>query len=294
LNGIAASGATWIRIDVDWPTVESTRGVFNWSVPDRAISQAIADGLKVDALATYTPTWAETSSGFPDPSDYAQFISAAVAHYAPMGVHTWEIWNEPNLASNWGPTVSPSGYAQLLEQAYPVIKGIDPSSTVVSAGLSPATDASDGSEMSPETFLTDMYAAGAHGSMDAVGIHPYSFPYAPMDAGTWNTFYELPAIYAIMEANGDGAKKIWSTEFGWPTTYPSDPSNAVSEATQATYLTEAYQQLEQWSFAGPAFWYDWSDGQDSTGDFGLVNADFTAKPALAAFTAIAQNLAASS
>jgi hypothetical protein len=286
LQGMVAAGVTWLRVDVDWPTIEGTQGTFIWSTPDRVIDEAVADGLKIDALLSYLPPWAEEpTTGFPNPTDFGQFATAAAKHYSSIGVNTYEIWNEPNLGGNWGGTVSPASYTSVLQAGYTAIKAVQPASTVLTAGLSPAADASNGSQMSPATFLTDMYAAGAHGYFDAVGMHPYSFPYAPMTAASWNPFYELPSIYAIMQANGDGNKQIWSTEISWPTTFPSNPSNAVSDATQATYLTEAFTQLRQWSWAGPMFWYDWSDGQDSTGSYGLVSATFAPKPALAAFTA---------
>jgi polysaccharide biosynthesis protein PslG len=286
LNGIVSAGATWIRLDVDWPMVEPSEGTFDWSVPDRVISEAVADGLEVDAELTYTPSWAAApGTGYPSASAFASFASAAAAHYSPMGVHTFEIWNEPNLASNWGSTVSPSAYTALLVQGYEAIKQVDPGSFVISGGLAPASDASDGSEMSPATFLTDMYASGAEGYMDAVGIHPYSYPDDPTEAASWNPFYNMPNLYQIMVANGDGSKQIWSTEFGIPTC--TNSSDCVSQSTQATQLTEAFDQISQWPWAGPVFYYNWQDGTDAATNlydsFGLVTSSFTAKPALSAF-----------
>jgi hypothetical protein len=286
INGMVAAGFRWIRIDVEWSAVEATQGTFDWSATgsDPVIKAAVAAGLHVLALPSYFPSWASTS----DSAAYATYLTAAVGHYAPLGVHSWELWNEPNLGSNWEGTSSGTQYAAFLIAGYNAVKAADSTAFVVSAGLSPATD--DGTDVAPATFLTAAYAAGAAGHMDAVGMHPYSFPYPPMDPETWNPFYELPSIYTIMEANGDTSKFIWSTELGYPTTFPSDPSNAVTEAQQAEYLTDAFTQLEAWPFTagGVAFWYNWQDGQDPTGDFGLVSASFAAKPALAASEAFTE------
>jgi len=302
MQGIASSGATWVRLGVDWPVAEWTEGTFNWAPSDRVAKAAIAVGLRVEFVvngsgqdvaggASNVPPWAQTcSGGCPDPSDFGSFTTAVAQHYSPMGIHTYEIWNEPNLASNWGPQVSPSGYTALLIQAYNAIKAVDPQSIVMSGGLSPAGNASDGSQMSPQTFLTDMYADGAGGHMDAVAVHPYCFPADPVDASTasWNLFYNLPNwIYQVMVAHGDGAKQVWLTEFGVPTG-TDVAGGAVSEQTQAQQITDAFNAVKQWAWAGPIFYYNWQDGTDPTSiydNFGLVTSTFAPKPALSAFSA---------
>ena len=58
---------------------------------------------------------------------------------------------------------------------------------------------------------------GGGGSFDAVGHHPYSYPYDPSGGQSWNAFTQTGYLYQIMVANGDGAKKVWGTESGAPT-----------------------------------------------------------------------------
>jgi hypothetical protein len=286
MTGIAGSGATWVRLDVDWPAVQSSPSSYNWSASDSVIKAALAAHLNVDALLTYVPQWAEMpGTNYPNPTDFGQFAGAAAQHYAPMGVHAFEIWNEPNLADTWGGiSVSPASYTQVLIAGYNAIKAVDPGSVVISGGLSPATDEANGSEMSPGTFLIDMYVDGAAGYMDAVGIHPYFYPGDPLTPVAWNTFYDMPIFYEIMAAFGDASKKIWVTEFGVPTC--NNTSVCVSQATQASQLTEVFSQIKQWSWVGPFFYYNWQDGTDTTQpveNFGLLNSSGNAKPALESF-----------
>ncbi|MDP9019821.1 MAG: hypothetical protein M3N25_03300, partial [Actinomycetota bacterium] len=150
----------------------------------------------------------------------------------------------------------------------------------------PAVDASDGSQISPKTFLERVYAAGGGGSFDAVGMHPYSFPARPMDPTTasWNTFYRLPLIRDVMVANGDGAKQIWSTEFGAPT---GTADSAVSDSEQAAILSDGYEAVAGWDWHGPLLWYslrdEGTDPADRDQNFGLVKKDFSPKPALETF-----------
>jgi len=296
MNGISAAGATLVRLDVYWSQVEQSPGNWNWTLPDKTIGAALAAGLTPLAIlnGAAMPSWATSP---PSAAQFTPFVTAAVQHYAAQGVHTYEVWNEPNLGSNWGGTASGSEYAAVLIAAYKAIKAADASSFVISGGLSPASN--DGTDVSPQTFLTEMYAAGAGGYFDAVGVHPYCFPADPTDSSSasWNFFYNLPNwIYQVMVTNGDGAKKVWMTEFGDPT--GTDTSGgAVSLQTQAQQLTDAFNALKQWSWAGPLFWYNWQDGTDPTSiydNFGLIDALGNAKPALSAFEAEAQGLDTSS
>jgi hypothetical protein len=59
--------------------------------------------MKVDLIIDYTPAWARASGAagnqFGEPasaSAFATFAGEVAARYAPMGVSTYEIWNEPN------------------------------------------------------------------------------------------------------------------------------------------------------------------------------------------------------
>ena len=79
----------------------------------------------------------------------------------------------------------------------------------------------------------DLGQPGAGPSLDAVAVHPYSYPALPRDPSTasWNTYERLPLLHDVMADHGDGAKQIWLTEFGAPT---GTATGAVSLTTQAT------------------------------------------------------------
>lgn len=62
-------------------------------------------------------------------------------------------------------------YTELLKVAYPAIKAVQPTGTVIAAGLSPAFE-----HDAPPIFVNAMYAGGAKGSFDAMAMHPYVFP----------------------------------------------------------------------------------------------------------------------
>jgi hypothetical protein len=286
LDEMAAAGATYVRVDVDWWVVQDGGpDSWNWAEIDRLVDGVRARGMRVLGILDYTPPWARppgTSGKHPptNVADYARFVTAAVERYFPRGVRDWEIWNEANTYWFWAPAPDPAAYTALLKAAYPAIKAIDPGATVLTAGLSPAPDAPDGSLMSPVRFLEGIYAAGGRGFFDAVAHHPSNWPYMPLRPEpnfNDNAFGGVtPRLYQTMQANGDGAKKIWATEMGAPT-----PWQGSDAAYLSAYLVEAYTAWSNWSFTGPLIWYSYRDGGTSPTDveqhFGLVYRDFTPK-----------------
>jgi hypothetical protein len=297
LDGMAATGARWLRVDFYWPTVqEGGPGSWDWSSTDRVVRAVLERGMEVLAMPAYSPHWARppgTGDHHPplDPDDFARFVYEAAKRYAPLGVDTWEIWNEPNVEAFWHPQPNPEGYADLLRRAAFAIKSVDPHATVISAGLAPGVDQPDGSTLSARTFLQRMYAAGAGDAFDAVGLHPQSFPSLPGDASYWNSFYNVPAVYQVMVDHGDADKVIWGTEFATPT---GPSQSAVSPEFQRAIVAAGYQQWLAWDFTGPLLVYSYRDYADEPYDreanFGLLQFDRTPKPAFEHFVGIVDAL----
>jgi polysaccharide biosynthesis protein PslG len=299
LNTMQAAGAHWLRMNINWSVIQQAGPTsYNWAPFDRVVQAARARGFNVLGEIAYTPPWAlpagVTDSHHPpaNVSDYANFASAAATHFSAMGVHAYEVWNEPNVSVFWQPAPDPAAYVSLLKAAYPAIHSADPQATVVTGGMAPS-GGSNGIDLPPVTFLTSIYADGAKGYFDAVGHHPYCWPALPGDAQGWSAWYQMygtsPSLRSVMEANGDGDKKIWGTEFGAPTNGPA--GSYVDEATQALMITTAYQLWTTYSWAGPLFTYTSRDYGTSTSTrenfFGLLHNDFTAKPSYAAYQAAA-------
>jgi hypothetical protein len=228
------------------------------------------------------------------PATYAAFASEAVKRYAAMGVHAYEVWNEPNIAAFWQPAPDAAAYTELLRTAYPAIKAADPSAIVVTGGLSPAV--TNETSIAPTDFLQGVYANGGQGAFDAVADHPYSWPAYPGETQGWNAWYQMtgadPSLRSVMTANGDSDKKIWATEYGAPTNGP--PGTFVSEATQAQMIATAFSLWQTYDWAGPLFIYQQRDLGTATDNrenfFGLVRADYSPKPAFDAYRAAVDHL----
>ncbi|HEX2173886.1 MAG TPA: hypothetical protein VHL09_15745, partial [Dehalococcoidia bacterium] len=211
-----------------------------------------------------------------------------------------EIWNEPNLAYEWGDQEpDPAYYARMLRAIYPVIKAAVPDAIVVTAGLSTVgTDIFMPNAMDDATFLRGMYDAGAKGYFDAVGTHPYGFGRAPEHGGEILSFRRAEQQQAILAEKGDPGRAMVATEFGWIRN-PADsgrpdclahPSwngrawQVVSPQRQAEYTVRAYQYAYNnwpWMIGMFLFILDWPtgpDGCDQMGYYAIKN-----QPAEAAF-----------
>jgi hypothetical protein len=185
-------------------------------------------------------------------------------------------------------------YADLLRRASVAIKSVDPSATVISAGLAAAVDRHDGSTISARTFLGRAYEAGAgdaFDAVDAVGLHVQSFPELPTDPSDWNTFYNAPTVHQVMADHGDADKVIWGTEFATPTG-PSQP--VVTPDFQRDIVAAGYRAWLAWEFTGPLLVYSYRDSAnepyDREANFGLLTFDRTPKPAFDAFVGVVDDL----
>jgi hypothetical protein len=292
LAAMKAIGITEIRLDANWDWVQyGGQNSFDWAQLDQAVASVRAAGMSADLIVDGCPPWAAVSGTRGDPSpqpassaQYARWASEVAARYAPKGVKTFEIWNEPNNAAFWQPAPNPAAYTADLIAAYKAIKNVDPSAFVLSGGLAP--ESNDGTNINAITFLQAMYAYGARGHFDGVGYHPYSYPALPNTYDSWSGWSQMsqtsPSIRSVMAANHDSAKRIYITEVGAPSGGPS----GVGQTSQAAELTQAIKAAKATSWIGGVYLYSWrDDGTDTSNTedwFGLLTSAGVHKPAYTA------------
>ena len=295
LGLMSTAGAAWIRMDINWSMIQAHGpSSYEWAPFDRVASAARSQGFHVLATILYTPAWARPSGGTASTpparlDDYVAFTRQAARHYATLGIHAYEIWNEPNISAFWQPRADVAAYTAMLRGASAAIRSVDPQAVIVTGGTSPAPDS--GGNISPVAFLRGIYANGGRSAFDVVAHHPYCWPALPGDAQAWSAWYQMygtsPSLRSVMTDNGDAGKQIWATEFGAPTNGPA--GSFVSEQAQATTVTRAFELFRSYKWAGPLFWYSERDiGTAPTtreNFFGVLRNDFSPKPAFTAYTA---------
>lgn len=268
LQMVKQAGFGWVKQGAAWRDVEPQKGHYTWAQLDDIAKWTAEQGLNVLLRLDYQPAWA--GGGYPTngpPANYADFgdYCYAVASRYRGRFQAYEIWNEPNLAREWGGRPpNPAEYAALLKVAYQRIKQADPNAIVVSAGLTP-TGTNDATAMPDDVFLERMYQAmggSSAGYFDVLGAHAPGYK-APPEASPAQVaadpslggqrffcFRRVEDLRAIMVRHGDAGKQVFITEFGW-TSDPIHPEYAwhrVSEQEKADYLVRAYRYAkEHWS-----------------------------------------------
>lgn len=282
LERVQDSGSRWLRVDLDWCTLEQIgAGRVDIAYQERLdlLTAATREvGLRLLVQLRCAPRWATGAGGagaYPaDPGEVERIARYLGDRYRGR-VAAWEIWDEPNCVGGC-PNGSPERYVEVLKAAYRGLKGTDGGATVIGGGTS-------GNDVE---WLRRMYAAGAAGWFDALAVHAFQEPAsAAPDAPSQNSAYRLstlPRVREVMLANGDGARSIWLTEFGW-TTARTGPRQGVSDNNQAQFLRQAVRQIDaQYPYVSTAIWYHLRDRDDATpyeNNFGLIHVRGSTKPA---------------
>jgi hypothetical protein len=331
------AGVATVRLDVPWYFLEPSQGTYDQTYLtrlDNAVDQLYAHGIDPLVIVTSAPAWVTGApSGDPNPGNeppirttvgngcnstqtnctpyngiqaYDNFLSFLIQRWSGK-VNKYEIWNEPDGQWSWISTEQNSNtaetddaidYTTLLKSAYTAAKTVNPSVTILAGSLS-------GTGSGPQLFLSTMYEYGAKNYFDVLSQHYYCDPPDHDYCGT-SSSDDSPAtlantwtsgIYPIMNENGDSAKPVWVTETG----YNSSPGG-ISEAQQASYLTQTFEAAKSLPNVARVYWYT-SDGDDQGGStdygdyYGLIEADmhnansmpagYRLKPAYAAFQELA-------
>lgn len=309
IDAAHAAGARWVSIGTSWEQLEPTPdghlqpgspGAAEMAELGEQLAHAEALQVSVEIRLVNAPGWASGRAGVsddpPTPGNlpaYGAFLGDLAERFGPL-IDAYSPWNEPNRVAFWNP-VSPEAYTALQKVAYTAIKAKDPTATVLSA---PVVGRYAGVD-SGYAFLRRAYEAGLKGHADIVGWtgYPGGEPESPSPVtGVIPAGNTLPAQLYLRDLINqyDPGRKVWIMEIGWSTCVSCNVSaaNAVTEAQQADYLTRAFTYRRRYltGITERIFWYKLRDDRPDRNDWfanqGVLRADMSPKPALAAFRAL--------
>jgi hypothetical protein len=293
----AALGIDDVRIFVQWQAIApgnaATRAPtgfngadpnspgYDWSRVDRAVKLVSAAGMRPLLVVTGPgPLWASQVPGRhsvrykPRPDLFAQFARAAALRYA-QAVDRYILWNEPNLPLWLQPQntcrgskctpYAPHLYRRLVRAAYPAIKTVDPTATVLFGALAPNGENStkQNAKTRPLAFIRSMGCvkltlkrdrSGPCASFkpltaDGFAYHPHATKLAPNEAQVHvdnASIGDLARLKATLDGTqraggfrkaGGGKFGLYFTEWGYQT-MPPDRTRGVSLAKQSRYLQQ--------------------------------------------------------
>jgi hypothetical protein len=255
---------------------------------DAAVESAAAAGLEPLLVISHAPAFAEAphrwpyaypGSWAPSPTALEEFAAALAQRYdgmfpdplAPASVlprvRLFQAWNEPNLArylepqwiaeeGHWS-AFSPLLYRQLLNGFYAGIESVEPTDTVIAAGVAPNGDPAGVGRMAPVTFLREMLCLGpARRScpepphFDVLAFHPLSVgdPDLPAASSLDVSIADAAKITGLLrqaEREGTalpaGGKPVWVTELNWESSPPAP--TGVPARLQARWISRALHRL---------------------------------------------------
>ncbi len=271
LNLAKDAGLRWVKQSFEWRYIEPhVKGQYDWGEPDRVVAAVNGAGLKLVARIDNQPEWVRADKVFPvvgppdKLSDFTDFLSAVATRYKGK-IQAYQIWNEPNLAREWGnKPPDAKAYTEMLKAAYQTIKAADPDAVVISAGLAPTT--ASGAIATPDVeYLKQMYKAGLKGNVDMVGVHAAGYKAPPETSpddtaknpaynhgeganGRIYCFRHVEDLRQVMVDNGDAGRRVAVLEMGWTSdTRPNSPYkwHSVTEDEKADYLVRAFQFAKQ-------------------------------------------------
>lgn len=266
-------GATWVRIDLNWESIEPVRGHFNFAAPDLSVRDAKSQGLKVFATLAYAPAWARKVPGsdntaVPDAAEWREFVRQTARHYCGE-IEAYGIWNEPNLEEFWAG--SAEDYVELLlKPAYPVIKAESPEAIVAGPELAHLYSA----RLGIQGFFDAISRLQAQDSFDVLSHHLYGGDdFASKITGF--TFLGLrykPGLKQMLERSHLADKPVWITECG------ADAKDK-SELAQAQLIARQMALLSAQPWIKKAFLYQLGDDAGNGPQWGVMRQDRSLKPA---------------
>jgi hypothetical protein len=266
-NRLQGMGGNLLRENIDWNATEPNNDDYRWQKYDNVIHNAPPD-VGVVLVIVDSPQWARDPAENlidclniagcrlpPAPSmldEWKEFVRTAVSRYhnpeQPGGRRLVgvEVWNEPNYKIFWRPNGNePGRWATLVVKAAEAVAEVDPTIPIITGGLGPARGDNDNlMGMMQGPFLNAAFNLNPDlaNAVDAIGIHPYTGQMAPDDPHPRNlyarTFEEIPPVVLAH----DPGTPLWVTETGLST--GGDPERAITEAEQAAWLMQIYDDLD--------------------------------------------------
>ena len=202
-----------------------------------------------------------------------------------MPIHSWQVWNEPNLKKFFNPE------GRLPDR--PSVRA--PARDLPRRDQEPGSDGPDRARGKPGLSTgrrpqglgvsrPPIRQPGIKNEFDVAALHPYA-------STVYDFGQEVQRVHSVMKRHGDGATPLWLTEFGWGSAPPDRFGINQGPAGQAKLLRGSFElalrNRATWNVQR-LYWFLWRDpAPDSRfahrcsfcGSAGLLRHDRTAKAA---------------
>jgi hypothetical protein len=214
-----------------WEPLEQNRGTYYWKTLDDAVAYSEARGLKVAYVFGDTPPWAGPSPAFPPTqlSEYSRFVNAVVSRYGSR-IHSYEVWNEPNLHSPISESVA--DLVEMTKILSETVRRVAPGSLV----LTPSTTMRTDTIVYPffSEYLLRLAALGW--PVDGYAVHTY--PRA--SGGPAERAIAIAQFKQMLTLAGAPNKPIWDSEINYGLGGVQEPKRDITGAQAAGYISQTF------------------------------------------------------
>lgn len=282
------------------------RKPFSWGYSDPIVRATAQAGIDLVPMVYGSPPWVSEKLNHTvlkgeSKRAWDDLLVALVDRYGPEGsfwsapeneyvpyrpIRIWQIWNEPNSITWWGPKPNPREYGKVLVRSAKILHAEDPGSQVMSAGV--VARPTNKHAIPGKKYLSKLLQSRA--VVEATDIIAYH-PFAESVNGVRK---QLKVARKAINRRGAADIPIWITEIGWGSKGPKNQSLVKSPAAQDRTLRDVMMMAidEQGPLnLGRLLWYQWRDTPSDLCKWcetsGLLNIHSKPKQLLATFASIA-------
>lgn len=221
---VSAAHLGWMRMTIYWADVEPSQGVWAFGGDDAVIDAAAASGIKVLAILSTAPAWANGGATINTPAPnialWQTFVQTVAQRYNGK-VAAYEIWNEPNISGSstkgvgWDRSLtSPPLWVDYLHAASVLIHQYAPGTLVVGPVLSSTPD-SNGNLIFNQMETTTYSDGPGYSFLDVVSFHANGNIFEGGNGSSADVANQLITGHLNQIDGFNRGKPIWLTEFGW-------------------------------------------------------------------------------
>jgi Beta-galactosidase len=278
--------------DTYWVSLEPSNGTYDWTPLDNLVARAKSAGITSIVYTLYeTPAWASSKAtqscfatqkfgilGCAAPpeylSDWDTFVTALATRYKGE-IQYYELWNEPNVPSEYSGNVSEM--VTLARHAYDTIKSIDPAAMVLTPGVSVAGIAPYSPGCSPGTcWLAEYLQDGGGDYADGVAFHGktcladnsvcaqegIACPKAEIESCAGSSLVaQIDAVRSLMATYGISSEPLINTEGGYADEVGQQ--NLWGTADQQTAFLSRFFMIQAGEGIKIVVWFSWLANRQS-------------------------------
>ncbi|KAL9647511.1 hypothetical protein ABK040_006871 [Willaertia magna] len=264
---ILNAGFHWIRDDLTWSTIETSKGFYNYTPIDPFVFNTFKKSNNFRGILIFdygNPLYDDNLPPFTQTgrNAFANYVVTTMKRYQGLNI-LFELWNEPNSDWYWYPKANPYNYYLLAKTVFELKEKVVPNEILVG----PAS-----TQMGFD-FLEIIFQLGVLNYFDAVTVHPYRDDVPETVIPDYKRLKQLIEKYKPKDKDIPMICGEWGYSLLSPNvTNSNNPFDMQGKILSRMFLVNIANEMKV------SIWYDWKDDCTNTTYnecwFGAVQQDY--------------------